>query len=298
MNRSLLPGRGVRAGVVLLGFSLLTACAGSTVGSGVGDRMLEEPPYYAGRLLPVEGQAFGIMPIGYQRGAAQSPIFEPEGEAGSALASLLDDMNAYLADSLGVGTVMVDANVLPGTAMDVMFRCATDGLDDCEYPAEGGDPQMHLAVARPSEEWAQALAASLDRAGAPYAIMITLEFSDYWTYQRNLRGSKEIRLGTNHHLDVPWLTSLETPVSVLQLTGAVVDREGKAVRIGAEGLIARRTRFLLSALGAQELISDEDIENLRNARRTDLDGEPLAWKVALRALVAGLTGRTETARTP
>ncbi|HZA51832.1 MAG TPA: hypothetical protein VE549_13900 [Myxococcaceae bacterium] len=39
-------------------------------------------------------------------------------------------------------------------------------------------------------------------------------------------------------MSLPWLTSLETPVSVLQLTGALIDRSGQAVRIGAEGSAA------------------------------------------------------------
>jgi hypothetical protein len=66
-----------------------------------------------------------------------------------------------------------------------------------------------------------------------------------------------------------------------------------AVRIGAEGLMAKRTNIVLSALGAQAVISDEDVEQIRNARRTDLSGSPLVWKVALKNLVAQLTGRTE-----
>ena len=270
--------------------SALSACAGSTVGSGVGDRMLEEPPYYAGRLVPIAERSLAVMPIGYQRGAAQSPIFEPEGDAGSPLAALLDEMNAYLADSLDVGVALAGGTTLPGTAVDVMFRCVTDTFEDCAFPEDGSDPQMRLAVARPSQEWATALAASLEQAGAAYALMITLEFSDYWIYQRNLRGSKEVRLGTDNHVDLPWLTSLETPVSVLQLTGAVIDREGRAVRIGAEGLLARRTSMIVSVIGGQALISDEDVDALRTQRREDLDGDPLAWKVALRALVHGLTG--------
>jgi hypothetical protein len=75
----------------------------------------------------------------------------------------------------------------------------------------------------------------------------------------------------------------------VQLTGALVDREGKAVRIGAEGLLARRTRLLASAVGAQEVIGEAEIAELRTRRRADLDGAPLVWQEALRALVAQLT---------
>lgn len=282
-------GRAARAGLVILIPSLLGACAGSTLGSGVGDRLLEEPPYTAGRMLPVDSQSLAVTPIGYQRGATQSPTFEP---STAAFAALVDDMNAEL-ESLDLGPVLAVARFENERAPDVMFRCETDDFDECAYP-DGGDPQMRLAVARPSDEWTAALAAALDQAGARYALMITLELSDYWTYQRNLRGSKEVRLGTNHYVDVPWLTSLETPVSVLQLTGAIIDREGKAVRIAAEGLLARRTNIVVSAIGGQAQISEEDVENLRTRRRDDLSGEPLAWQVALHTLVANLTGRTET----
>jgi hypothetical protein len=82
---------------------------------------------------------------------------------------------------------------------------------------------------------------------------------------------------------------------VLQLTGALIDPDGRATRIGAEGLYPRRTRLLVSAIGGQELLSDEDVERLRSERRDDLPGRPLVWQVALRNLVAQLTGRSEVA---
>ncbi|HSM60010.1 MAG TPA: hypothetical protein VK849_04395, partial [Longimicrobiales bacterium] len=61
---------------------------------------------------------------------------------------------------------------------------------------------------------------------------------------------------------------------------------------GAEGLLARRTDLKLSAIGAQELVTDEDVERLLTERRDDLPGAPLVWQAALRNLVAGLLGGT------
>jgi hypothetical protein len=55
----------------------------------------------------------------------------------------------------------------------------------------------------------------------------------------------------------------------------------------------KRTRLVVSSIGAQELISDEDVEQLRSARREDLAGQPLVWKVALRNLVGQLVGKPE-----
>src|SRR5690348_15158652 len=122
-------------------------------------------------------------------------------------------------------------------------------------------------------------------------LVITLEVGQYLPRQRGWTGSKEVELGTAHTVGLPWLTSLETPVSVLQFTGAVMDSTGRAQRIGAEGIYARRTRLLVSAVGGQELIGDEDIQRVREERRADLPGQPLAWQVALIQLLEGLTGR-------
>ena len=262
---------------------LLAACAGtgSTWRSGVGDKFLGEPPYYAGTSGPAGAVAH--LPVSYQRGAAQSPIFEPSDADDAPVAALLADMNAYL-DGLGVST-RVQARPR-GTAPDVLFSCERLPGDDCDA-ADNRRP-MRLAVARPSREWADWAAAEAATFGADRVLVITLEVGNYLPRQRNLLGAKEVRLGSGYSADLPWLTSLDEPVGVLQLTGALVDREGRALRIGAEGMFARRTGILLSAIGAQRLISDEDVAHLRTARREDLPGQPLVWQAALGTLVREL----------
>jgi hypothetical protein len=281
----------------------LCACAtGSTFRSGVGDAHLERAPYYAGKTVAPDEARIAHLPVVYQRGGAQSPIFDPEAGAGSPVATLLGEMNAFL-DSLGV-TTRVTTWPPRGTPPDVHFGCATDAIDECA--AEGGEAgarpggflgsdrnRMKLAVGRPSAEWVAWEREALAGVGAARALVVTLEVGQYWPYQANLRGSKEIELGTRHVVALPWLTSLDAPVSVLQLTGALMDSMGLAIRIGAEGVLARRTSLLMSGLGAQALISDEDVEAIRTARRDDLAGRPLVWQVALRNLVAELTGHPE-----
>ena len=273
------------------------ACAGTTIGSGVGDSYLERPPFYAGAPVATTDR-IGHLGIAYQRGATQEAMFEPANESGSPIAALLRDMNAYL-DSLGASVRATPSSVMPGRAPDVMFSCETTPDGDCATADEGvladRAEKMRLAVARPAAEWTAALTSALDAAGASRALVLTLEVGDYRMTQKSWRGDKAVFLGTNYSVNVPWLTSLETPVNVLQLTGALIDREGKAVRIGAEGLLARRTRLLVSSIGGQELISDEDVQRLRTARREELPGQPLVWHVALRNLVAQLTGRPEIA---
>lgn len=285
---------------------LATGCAatGATLGSGVGDRLLTQPPYYAGdRLDPVGAPEIptGHLPIVYQAGASQPAIFDPSHSP--AMAELLDAMNAYL-DSLGSSRRLVEGgrasavtHRATGTPPDVRFSCVTEtsGADDeCAVSGDTalgrGRQTMRLAVGRPSPEWTAWAASAMDDTGVERALVITLEVGQHFVRQRGLAGRKEVELGTDHSVSFPWLTSLETPVSVVQLTGALVGRDGKAIRIGAEGLLAKRTRIAVSSIGGQELITDEDVAELLGARRHDLPGAPLAWEVGLRTLVERLVG--------
>jgi hypothetical protein len=290
------------AHVPLLGALLILggACttAGSTFRSGVGDKLLERPPYYAGADVAGDTTSVGHLPVAYQRGATQEAMFEPGGGSGSPIAALLREMNAYL-DSLGATRAIAPAGPWRGTPPDVQFSCETDPVGDCAMDKEGAlgrdDIVMRLAVGRPSAEWTAWAAAAMDSARVSRLLLVTLEVGQYRLRQQGLRGDKVVELGTGHTQSLAWLTSLETPVSVLQLTGALVGRDGRAVRIGAEGLFARRTSLPVSAIGGQALLADEDVQQVRTLRREDMPGQPLAWQVALRNLVAQLTGRPPVA---
>lgn len=281
---------------------LVAGCAttGSTLGSGVGDALVDHPPYYAGApATSLVGGRVGHLPIAYQRGAAQAPIFDPD--LTPTLQALLGEMNAYL-DSRGASARLVEGGRVSAVSHadtrvppDVRLGCETEAGapgGDCVERGDSalgrGRQYMMLAVGRPSAEWVAWLAEVMAEQQVDRALVITLEVGQFWTRQRGIRGTKEVELGTGHVQQIPWLTALETPVSVLQLTGAVVGRDGRALRIGGEGLLARRTRLLLSAAGAQELITDDDVARLRTARRDDLPGAPLVWQAALDALLAQL----------
>ena len=58
----------------------VAGCAGATIGSGVGDRYLEHPPWYAGSGVP-PGAAVRHLPVSYQRGGSQPEPFDPAGGA-------------------------------------------------------------------------------------------------------------------------------------------------------------------------------------------------------------------------
>lgn len=301
----------LRLGAPLVIASVLLACAstGATLNSGVGDTFPEHPPFYAGAPLSVvtsDATPIGRFPIAFQRGASQSAVFDPSSEPGSPVSRLLAEMNAYLdsvsSDRIAVRLATREASAAsrsePLTPPDVIFGCVTQAAvpdDDCVTRSDGalgrGRQPLRLAVARPSPEWTAWARTAMSRAGANRVLVITLEIGQMLPRQTGLRGAKEVELGTGHVAGLPWLTSLETPVSVLQLTGALMDLDGRAVRIGAEGFLAVRTPLLVSAMRGQAVLRDEDVADARSRRRDDLPGHPLAWQVALRQLVGQLTGR-------
>jgi hypothetical protein len=293
--------RTVMRSAVSLGLVLYaTACAstGATFRSGVGDAFLEKAPYYAGASASSVSASVGKVahtPIVFQSGASQAPMFDPETGHGSAIAKLLGEMNAYLGTLKASVPIAMDADAI---APDVHFGCLAQGAmsgEDCTARGDSalgrGRQAMRLAVGRPSDAWVVSTQAQLAQSGATHTLVITLEMGQYLMRQTGWRGSKSVELGIGNVQSLPWLSSLETPVPVLQLTGALIDNNGKAVRIGAEGIAAQRTRLLVSAVGGQELFGDEEVAKVRIARRDDLPGQPLAWQVALRTLVAELTGQ-------
>lgn len=275
----------LRIGMIPLVALAATCGAGSTFGSGVGESFPERAPWYAGARATAGG--VGHFPVTWQSGEADAVT--RGAERSPAMRALRADLNALL-DSLNRTAPLRATDTSGTTPPDVMFGCVTDASGDCVERGEGDAGRLRLAVARPSGSWIVMARGAMSGAGVERVLVITLEPGLYWLRQRGLRGDKYVELGTGHEANLPWMTSLETPVSILQLTGALVDTTGRAIRIGAEGLLARRTSLPVSALGARRLISEEDIEALRTARRADLPGQPLVWREALRVLVMELTG--------
>jgi hypothetical protein len=302
-----------RAALAFLLILSINACAttGATLGSGVGDTMLSRSPWYAGaRSTPVaaSGAKVGVAPIVFQSRQGENEIFDPNSAPGSAMARLLAEMNTYL-DSLSAANGSRPVRLLEagaagtrpamrGVPPDVRFGCLREGNLPGADCAERGDSvlgrnansnQMKLEVGRPSAEWTQWFAEETANSGVEYAVVISIEIGEYLVRQRGLLGAKSVELGSNYVQSLPWLTSLEQAVQVVQLTGALVGRDGKALRIGAEGIVAKRTPIAAAGVGLTAMISDADVAALRTLRRGDLPGEPLAWQEALRSLLRELT---------
>lgn len=281
--------RAASAALLLGTMVSVSACASGAFRAGLGPQSFTRAPYYSGR--PVAADAVAWMPVFYQRGGSQAPVFDPAG--GPAMQALLTDMNAYL-DSLMSGPRIDVPSPVPGSPPDVRFACAMDVAGDCldeddepSTPAEQAR-SMTLSVERASGGFAAWLSGAVAGQSATHAVVITVETAPYWPRQTGLRGNKVVDLGTGYSQELPWLTSLDDPIWVVEITGAVLDSTGHAVRIGAEGLYAKRTRFAISAVGGQESVSDEDIALLRTLRRDDLPAKPLVWQSALESLLSGL----------
>ncbi|MBD3387130.1 hypothetical protein GF407_19655 [candidate division KSB1 bacterium] len=123
-----------------------------------------------------------------------------------------------------------------------------------------------------------------------FVLRIQLETGAYKVSQKDWKGNKEVRIGTGYHVAVPWLGDLDDPVAVVQFTGALISRQGKVVRAGAEGIFVKSNSFIKTVIGIPQLINDEDVETiLFKHKRTDMEQNPLAYKVALQNLIANLT---------
>ncbi len=161
------------------------------------------------------------------------------------------------------------------------------GVDDFfeEDDDEEDDPPLVFQISQPSKNWL----ATWDPPKNGFYLSVELNISAYKVRQKNWKGSKEVEMGTGYKVPVPWLTSLDDPVPVVQLAGMLLDKNGKLLRAGAEGIYVKRTAFGFSLLGISEIITDEDIQKIiQSHQRDDLEGRPLAFKAALNHLIEGL----------
>uniref|UniRef100_A0A832I232 Uncharacterized protein n=1 Tax=Eiseniibacteriota bacterium TaxID=2212470 RepID=A0A832I232_UNCEI len=277
---SLSPALAVALAVALAGAGAAPAAGGSRRGS------FDRAPFVHGRDARPAG-AVAHAPAAFLAGDALSPTERTS----PALAALLADVDTELARLVPGPRVAPAADVARG-APRVRFGCLSgDPGPDGNVASDGEcDPRtrrMRFDVEGPSRAWREAAAAAAgDSVGA--LVVVQLSLGQHWVRQQDWKGAKAIELGRGRRVPVPWLTSLDDPVEVLQLTGALVARDGRVLRVAAEGLAARRTGMTASVLGAQEILTEEDLAAARAAARDDLPGAPPAWRAALEALVGAL----------
>ena len=261
--------------LVLATIPFTTAQAATTRGS------FDRPPYYNGKASAVRRPAHVTVEF-----RSDPTSLDPTPDRSPALAALLDSLRAEI-DRLGITQPLAVDVRLQGRP-DVRFGVRRGGTDPNGIPRAPSeiDPteprRMTFEVEGPAKMWRRDVSAAMGDS-IPVVVSVQLGFDDHWVRQKDWKGNKTIAIGTNRSVPVPWLTSLDDPVQVLQLTGAVSDRDGKVLRVGAEGLTARRTGMGASMLGAQEVLTEDDLRSVLEPS----DADP-AWRTALRALISGL----------
>lgn len=264
----------------------------SSEGMGRTD-VLKKAPFYVDYGTKRGGNAgggttttVGCIAIAIDR-TGRTFLLDAGGEA--ALQPLLAAMNARMEKS-GRCKPLTEA-ALPEKGAPVIYAGSNDGEGAAPRYDEGDDgheSRMILSVQSPSKSWRTDLARVLQENAVQELLIIQLGLADYPQSSKRVFG-KRVILGTGYERELKFLTRTDQQIPVLQVTGMRLDRDGRILRAGAEGIIHRESGFVTRmVLGATELLSPEELHNAPLARREDLPGRPFKWEVALDELVKRL----------
>ncbi len=267
--------------IVPLALLALMTAARSDAGGARGN--FDQPPYYDGKPKGALKPAAHVT-VTFRSGDPSS--LDPTPDRSPALAAVLDSLRQEIGRLGLTSALAVDPRLQGGP--DVAFGCRRGGTTEDGFPRppdeiDTSEPRrMAFEVEDPKKSWREAVRAA---AGDSVRSILCLQlgFGEYWVRQKNWKGDKVIDLGSGRGMPLRWLTSLDDPVQVLQLTAALVSPEGRVLRVGAEGLTARRTGMGASVLGAQEVLTEADLQSLNEPAADKPDP---VWRSALRELVA------------
>jgi hypothetical protein len=87
------------------------------------------------------------------------------------------------------------------------------------------------------------------------------------------------------------LVATNKPIDVLFVKGMLLDKERKALRLGAEGITAAsKASFMEQVVNISHEFSEAELNEIeKELRRNDLPEQPLNWQVAVQNLVKTLT---------
>lgn len=283
MRHALIQPR-ARTRCFALGLALLAASAATPSHATTRHGTFDRPPYYHGK-LPATVRRVSHVAVSFR---SEAGSLEPTPDRSPALAGLLDSLRAEL-DRSDRTRPLPGGDWPMGDGPAVRFGArrggtAADGTPLSASEIDTREPRrMDFEYDGPGRAWKDRVGrAAGDSVHA--VVVVQLGFADQWVRQTSWKGDKSIEIGTGRKQPVGWLTSLDDPVQVLQLTGALVTPSGKVLRMGAEGLLARRTGMAASTLGAQEVLTEQEIATLLAAP----EGGAAVWRTALRDLVEQL----------
>ncbi len=120
-------------------------------------------------------------------------------------------------------------------------------------------------------------------------LAIYFGISEYYPIQKGGGMAKEIYLGENNRIEVPWHTGLNKPVEVCHFTALLMNSAGKVINAGAEGIFALNNSFVQQTLNIRTSFN-ENIFSMLQKHMVVVEGENvLAWKNALSNLVNNIT---------
>lgn len=262
---------------------LLALIAAAAPAAATTRGSFDRPPFYHGK-LPSWARAPEHVAVSWRGSDAPS---DPSPSTSPVLAALLDSLRSELDRDRRT-------HLLPGgdwpmrEGPDIGFGCRQGVGDETTAPTSSEvDPseprRMTFDIGSPGRGWIYRVTQGAgDSVRA--VLVVELGFGDQWVRKTGAKGAKTLDLGTGRSTPVPWLTSIESPVRVLQLTGAVLTPAGKVLRVGAEGLLAHRPEPAPSPGGARQALAEKELASVL----APAPGGPPVWRQALRDLVSGL----------
>ena len=276
----------------VLGVCIFLSACNARTGSWVERRT---PPYEYDFEAAKPNPSVAVLPV-----VLDQRIYQPAYR--NALKPVIDSLNERLKELKWVATT--GGFSLPESAMPVL-RFETKQHRDLGNTNAGQETvapsfPMGISYVAPADDWKANAGSRLQELNADYLVFVTLGFSAY-ALDPTGPPKTNIYLGTDYTKPITGVNP-DHPIQVLHIVGALFDRNGAIVRMAVEGLLASTptwsSRSILSAaLGAQEIIREEEVKALLSeTRRTDLAGQPLVLHVAIDNLLARLTGNVDRIR--
>jgi hypothetical protein len=273
---------------------LLISCAGTTKYQGLPEVKLKRTPYYAG-ITPALSGDVGHFPILLDH---TLEFAEFPDSILAILDSSLNLMNDYL-DNLKISWPLYPIRLpIDDEPLVYIGNVANPGYPGeqymAEWQAENQNAFMGLFTDKPSLAWCDSLREISRIDTISYFLFITLGVSEYLPRKQNILGFREVEMGTGYTIPLGIFIGGDDPVPVIHLTGALLDSNGNILRAGAEGIIARPhsignifedIKHVVSGDFSESLLRKENLMELIDERRTDLQDLPYAWQVALQNLV-------------
>ncbi|MFC5270902.1 hypothetical protein [Adhaeribacter terreus] len=265
-------------------------------------------PYYKTlkKNLPAANAKIGYVAVTLDSRARQNPTFTD-----ARMPQLQQAINKFLSDSLQMPAVQMpvynelyNAKYFPDLFLGSVLgpQKPMYVLADCPQEKEFPEYCVRLAGQMGSKAWMQQLKNLMATQKLDYVIVYQL--GEGYLYPngktKKVNALVETRksppagldMGTDFWLPMSQkLVATNKPIDVLFLKGLLIDKEGKAIRYGAEGITAAsKAGFLEQTVNIAHEFSEAELNAIENdLRRTDLPAQPLNWQVAAQNLTRMLT---------